>query len=189
MGFLRNTYYYTRKNPNVYLYQSRITLHTLPWDTLHNIDKSEFFVMILNKGYKILVLMGKKLTYKFWFVRTLSTNCPSNTCICCINAVYLFSIIETTDFVSLFIKNFTSVNRKGEIQTLGKRQAQTYEEQNLLELNHNKIGFFPKLGNWWVMTLKHVEVRVLITELHYVGWGTIKTNGHRQQTWTDVITH
>ena len=87
--------------------------------------------------------MGKKLTYKFWFFRTLSTICPSNTRICCINAVYLFSIIETTDFVSLFIKNFTSVNRKGEIQTLGKRQAQTYKERNLLKLNHNKKGFFP----------------------------------------------
>ena len=59
------------------------------------------------------------------------------------DAVYLFSIIETTDFVSLFIKNFTSVNREGEIQTLGKRQAQTYEEHNLLKLKYNKKGFFP----------------------------------------------
>ena len=38
------------------------------------------------------------------------------------------------------------------------------------------------------MTLKPVEVWVPITELHYVGWEKIKTNGHRQQTRTDVIT-
>ena len=62
------------------------------------------------------------------------------------DAVYLFSIIETTDFVSLFIKNFTSVNREGEIQTLGKRQAQNYEERNLLKLNHNKKRFFSLRG-------------------------------------------
>ena len=40
-----------------------------------------------------------------------------------------------------------------------------------------------------VMTLQLVEVRVPITELHYVGWAKIKTNGHKRQTQTDVITH
>ena len=39
-----------------------------------------------------------------------------------------------------------------------------------------------------MMTLKPVEVRVPITELHYVGWVKIKTKGHRHQTRTDVIT-
>ena len=43
-----------------------------------------------------------------------------------------------------------------------------------------------KLGYQWVMTSKPVEVQVPITELHYVGWAKIKTNGHRQQTWTNV---
>ena len=38
------------------------------------------------------------------------------------------------------------------------------------------------------MTSKSVEVRVAITELHYIGWAEIKTNGHRQQTRTGVIT-
>ena len=51
-----------------------------------------------------------------------------------------------------------------------------------------------KLGYYWVMTSKPVEVGVPITELHYVGWAKIKTNSHRrrlhrQQTQTDVITH
>ena len=32
-------------------------------------------------------------------------------------------------------------------------------------------------------------VWVPITEVHYVGWVKIKTNGHRQQTETDVVTH
>ena len=37
---------------------------------------------------------------------------------------------------------------------------------------------------------KPVEVWVPITELQNVGWfSKIKTNGHRQQTQTDVITH
>ena len=39
------------------------------------------------------------------------------------------------------------------------------------------------------LTLKLVEVRVPITELHYVGSAKIKTNGHRGQTRTNVITH
>ena len=34
-----------------------------------------------------------------------------------------------------------------------------------------------------------VEVQVPITELHYVSWAKIKTNGHKWQTQTDVITH
>ena len=46
-----------------------------------------------------------------------------------------------------------------------------------------------KLGYQWVMTSKPVEVRVPITELHYVGWAKIKANSNRQQTRTDVITH
>ena len=39
------------------------------------------------------------------------------------------------------------------------------------------------------MTSKPVEVRTPITELHYIGWAKIKTNGHRWRTQTDVISH
>ena len=40
------------------------------------------------------------------------------------------------------------------------------------------------------MTSKQVVLRVLITELHkYVGGAKIKTDGLKQQTLTDVITH
>ena len=35
------------------------------------------------------------------------------------------------------------------------------------------------VGYQWVMTSKLVELRVLITELHYVSCAKIKTNGHR----------
>ena len=37
--------------------------------------------------------------------------------------------------------------------------------------------------------IKTVELRVLITELHYAGWAKIKTNSHKWQTQTNVITH
>ena len=30
-----------------------------------------------------------------------------------------------------------------------------------------------------------VEVWIPITELHYIGWAKIKTNSHKQQTWTE----
>ena len=33
------------------------------------------------------------------------------------------------------------------------------------------------------------KVWVPITELLYIGWAKIKTNRHRRQTQTDVITH
>ena len=36
------------------------------------------------------------------------------------------------------------------------------------------------------MTLKLVEVRVPITELHYIGWAKIKTNRRRRQTQTNI---
>ena len=38
------------------------------------------------------------------------------------------------------------------------------------------------------MTSKPLEVWVPITELHYVGWAKIRTNGHIRKTQTDVIT-
>ena len=49
-----------------------------------------------------------------------------------------------------------------------------------------KCSVWVKSGvSWdiWVMISKQVEVRVLITERHYIGCAKIKTNAHRQQTW------
>jgi hypothetical protein len=52
---------YTRKNPNVYPPQSRITLHTLPWDTLYiNIVPK----MRFNSKPKVIYKLQKDQVFK-----------------------------------------------------------------------------------------------------------------------------